>query len=233
MSVLTDRINGFEHYEKTFSTWEASEQIVDDKKAFWCLKKPGSEYAKVCLYRDGCNMFVYGDYGQFTFDTMTWLGTVYNLQYDNIGYQMEKLSIESRMALYCYDDSKCREDIIEWMFDRIDNRYYNIDLSDSIIDGIKNLMDKWLLDSHDINEFCDENGCSDLYELLDFTNDLLSNTDEYEWIAHLRSVSDKLQDFDEACESSLWNAGKRINQRYFICMYALQVCGQKLESMKN
>lgn len=54
-----------------FDDWEATEQIFDDNKAFWRIKKPNSEYQKVCLYRDGCNMFVYGDYGQFTFDSMT------------------------------------------------------------------------------------------------------------------------------------------------------------------
>ncbi len=72
---LVGHINGSEHYIKEFATWEASEQIIDDNKAFWMLKKPGSQYQKVCLYRDGCNMFVYGDYGQFTFDNMTWTGS--------------------------------------------------------------------------------------------------------------------------------------------------------------
>lgn len=81
---LIDRIENAKHYIDKFSKWEASEIIIDDKKAFWCLKKQGSEYQKVCLYRDGCNMFIYGDYGQFTFDKMTWLGSVYNLEYDNV-----------------------------------------------------------------------------------------------------------------------------------------------------
>jgi hypothetical protein len=230
---LIEYITGAEHYIKRFSEWEASEQIIDDNKAFWMLKKPDSEYQKVCLYRDGCNMFVYGDYGQFTFDSMTWKGSVYNLQYDNIGYQIEKLNYESKQILYCYDDSDCKKDIIEWLFDRIDNRYYDIDLSDETIDGIKKLMDRWMLDSYDIEDFCNEYNCDELYNLLDFTKDLLENTDEYEWISHLRSNADRLQEFDEACESRLWKAGKRINQRYFICMYALQVCGEKLEASKT
>lgn len=86
MSRLTENIHDFEHYQKEFASWEATEQIIDDNKAFWMLRNPGSQYQKVCLYRDGCNMFVYGDYGQFTFDSMTWKGDVCNLEYDNIGY---------------------------------------------------------------------------------------------------------------------------------------------------
>lgn len=31
---LVDYINGSEHYIKEFATWEASEQIIDDNKAF-------------------------------------------------------------------------------------------------------------------------------------------------------------------------------------------------------
>ena len=100
---LVDYIKGSEHYINEFTTWEASERIIDDNKAFWMLRKPGSQYQKVCLYRDGYNMFVYGDYGQFAFDNMTWTGSVYNLQYDNIGYQMEKLNYESREALRVFD----------------------------------------------------------------------------------------------------------------------------------
>lgn len=68
---LVDHINGSEHYIKEFATWEASEQIIDANKAFWMLRKPGSQYQKVCMYRDGFDMFVYGNYGQFTFDSMT------------------------------------------------------------------------------------------------------------------------------------------------------------------
>ena len=85
------------------------------------LRKPGSQYQKVCLYRDGCNMFVYGDYGQFAFDNMTWTGSVYNLQYDNIGYQMEKLNHESRESLRVFDESKCEEDIYDWLKEHLED----------------------------------------------------------------------------------------------------------------
>ena len=113
-----------------FDDWKVTEQIFDDKKAFWCIKKPNSEYQKVCLYRDGCNMFVYGDYGQFTFDSMTWLGSVHNLQYDNIGYQMEKLDRDSKSTLYIYDESQCEKDIYAWLKERLENRY---DIEEDVI----------------------------------------------------------------------------------------------------
>jgi hypothetical protein len=229
---LIEKIDGAEYYIKKFSEWEASEQIIDDKKAFWCFNKPNSQYQKVCLYRDGCNMFIYGDYGQFSFDSMTWLGSVYNLEYDNIGYQMEKLNYESKQSLYVFDDSDCRDDILEWFEEVIENRYYDIaddDVLDEIIKKSKEyLSDNSYLCDYEISNFCKENNCSDIEELLTFTSGLLDHTDEFEWIAHLRSVSSDLQEFDEPCESNLWKAGKRINQRYFICMYALQVCGEKL-----
>lgn len=229
---LIERLECAEHYIKKFSGWEASEQVIDDKKAIWCLRKPNSNVEKVCLYRDGCNMFIYGDYGQFSFDSMTWIGSVYNLEYDNIGYQMEKLNYESKQSLYCYDDAECEKDILEWLEDRLEQRY------DMMEEDIKKVSE-WIeesgydIDDTDIEEFCDENSFSNIEDILDFTRECFKNTDEFEWIAHLRNVYYDLQEFDEACESSLWKAGKRINQRYFICMYALQVCGEKLSKEKE
>jgi hypothetical protein len=169
---------------------------------------------------------------------MTWLGSVYNLEYDNIGYQMEKLNYESKQSLYVFDDDACREDILDWLEDRIQNRYYDIVYEDEELTGLikkaKELFeDGYCMYDYDILDFCKGNNCSDIEDLLNFTNDLLANTDEYEWIAHLRSVSNDLEDYDEPCESNLWKAGKRINQRYFICMYALQVCGDKLKVTKG
>ena len=193
------------------------------------LKKPGSQYQKVCLYRDGCNMFVYGDYGQFTFDNMTWLGSVYNLQYDNIGYQMEKLNYESRQTLRVFDEDKCEEDIFGWLKERLEYRY---DVEEETIENIIKLFkdEQYMLDS-EIEEFCVENNLIEIEDILYFTKDALESIDEYEWISFLRNSN--LGEFDEECESELWNAGKCIHQRYFICMYALQVCGEKLLKEKE
>ncbi len=231
---LLDYINGSEHYEKEFATWEATEQIIDDNKAFWMLRKPGSQYQKVCLYRDDCNMFVYGDYGQFTFDSMTWTGSVYNLEYDNIGYQMEKLNYESKHSLEILDDTKCVEDIIKWLRYRLGS-YFN--LKEEVIEKVVSWFNADTYDSIDeidIEEFCDQNDLVDIENILIFTKECLKNAEEDEWIAFLRNNYDQLNDFgDEPCESVLWNAGKCIDQRYFICMYALQVCGEKLKEQKE
>ena len=227
--MLVDRIpKGMINH---FDDWEATEQIFDDKKAFWCIKKPNSEYQKVCLYRDGCNMFVYGDYGQFTFDSMTWLGSVHNLQYDNIGYQMEKLDRDSKSTLYIYDESQCEKDIYAWLKERLENRYdIEEDVIDDIITYFKQNNDFGYC-SVDIEEVCEKYNAPELEGILDFTKDALEHVDEYEWISFLRRTS--FQEFDEECESELWQAGRCIHQRYFICMYALMKCSEKLLDKEN
>lgn len=226
---LIEKIDGAEHYISKFSEWEATEQIIDDTKAFWMLKKPDSQYQKVCLYRDGCNMFVYGDYGQFTFDSMTWRGDVYNLEYDNIGYQMEKLNYESKQSLRVFDEDKCREDIFDWLRERLEDRY-NIE-EDAIAKVVSFVKGSNYILSSELEEFCEENECDDIAEIIEFICECLENADEYDWIAFLRNKD--FSEFDEVYESSLWNAGKCIHQRYFVCMYALQVCGEKLKSEKE
>lgn len=174
-------------------------------------------------------MFVYGDYGQFTFDNMTWKGSVYNLQYDNIGYQMEKLNYESRQTLRVFDEDKCEGDIFTWLKERLENRY---DVEEEIIEKIIKLFkdESYLLDS-EIEEFCVENDLIEIEDILYFTKDALESIDKYEWISFLRNSN--LGEFDEECESELWNAGKCIHQRYFICMYALQICSEKLSKQKE
>ena len=112
---LEEHIIGFECYKKKFSSWEPEEIIIDKKRAYWSLRRPGTENEKVCLYRDGSNMFIYGDYGHFTFNKMTWLGSVYNLEYDNIEYQIGKMSYESKKSAFCFDESKCEKDIRSWL----------------------------------------------------------------------------------------------------------------------
>lgn len=231
MNILAKMIDNFKYYKNKFSKWEASEIIIDDKKAFWCLKKPDSEYEKICLYRDGCNMFVYGDYGQFTFDSMTWLGSVYNLEYDNIGYQREKMSYDSKQSTKIFDEYACQEDILEWLIERLESIY---DMSENSIKKVSDWIKKldYNFDCVDIEWFCDKNNLSDIEDILNFTSDCFGNTEEYEWISFLRNTSE-LGEFDEVCESYLWDAGKRINQRYFICLYALQICGKKLMSKQE
>ncbi len=79
---LEDRIYNVEYYVKKFNSWDVKEIIIDDQKAFWEIRKPGSQIQKVCLFRDGSNMYIYGDYGSYSFDKMTWLGmrVIYRVQ---------------------------------------------------------------------------------------------------------------------------------------------------------
>lgn len=231
MGKLKDSIHGFEHYEKSFAEWEATELIIDEKRAFWMLKAPDSNYRKVCLYRDSQNMYIYGDYGTLSFDNMTWDGTVHNLEYNNIGYQMEKLSRESTEATMVFDNNACEKDLYEWMRDHLESEY---DLEDSQIHTIEDFIDDqsgYCFDS-DINELLDTNKFDrDMKPFIEFVVDAKDHIDEYEWIAFLRGSN--LDNFDETCESSLWNAGRIISQKYFINMYALQICGEKLKAAQD
>jgi hypothetical protein len=226
--ALIDHIIG-DYYKTAFDDWEETEQIFDDNHALWMIRKPNSEYQKVCLYRDGHFLCVYGDYGTMTFNQMTWKGTVYNLHYDNIGYQMEKLSHESREALRLYDETKCEDDIYEWLRERLEN-YYDIEEEkiDKVVEFLKSKFNSFnpLLKYYENEEFCEQNNIDDLINIIDFTFEALSHTDEYEWIAFLRRTN--FSEFDEECESNLWDAGRCIDQRYFINMYALQKCAEKL-----
>lgn len=217
---LIENIKNAEYYIKEFAEWEASEQIIGSNKSIWCLKKKGSTYQKVCLYVDGHFMVVYGDYGTMTFSQMTWWGNVYNLRYDNIECQIETLSPESREALNKFDESTCRKDVFNW-FKKVLKDKCNIETIEKAFLFLKN---ESYLTSSDIREFCKDNNCNKLKGIMEFTRECLDHTDEHEWISFLRTA-----DFEEYdSEGDLWNAGKEIDQRYYINMYALQVCAEKL-----
>ncbi len=225
MSKLEEKIEDFQYYEKEFATWEAKEIIIDDKKAFWELRKPNSEYRKVCLFRDRQNMYVYGDYGSFTFNSITWLGTPKNLEYNNIRYQMEKLDGESEESLRIFDDFEWEKDIGIWIEEYLKNEGYDNyeELSNNIIVFVVNTG---LYSEDDIFEYCKENNISELYSFIKFILECYENRDESDWTCFLSNSN--LEDFDEPCESSLWNAGIKISQKYYINMYALKVLGGKL-----
>lgn len=229
MSKLEEKIENFEYYEKEFATWIPKEIIIDDKKAFWELRKPDSEYRKVCLFRDGHNMYVYGDYGSFTFDSMTWLGSPYNLEYNNFGYQMEKLDRESRQSLKVFDEYACEEDIKDWIEWYLEDKYENNEeLANDIFKYVKS---NYMLMDYEIKEYCEENNLKEFEDLIIFVKDCLNHVDEYEWIPFLRNSN--LEDFEDPYESLLWNTGIRTHQKYYVNMYALKVLGEKLNENKN
>ena len=73
--------------------------------------------------------------------------------------------------------------------------------------------------------------CYEYMDLVQFVNDAYCNCgDEYDWVSYLRESN--LGDFEDECESSLWNAGRKVSQSYYINMYALQACRDKLEERK-
>lgn len=231
MTELKDKMQNFEYYEKEFSAWEPTEIIIAENRAFWMLKKPDSEYRKVCMFRDGYMMFVYGDYGNFCFDQMTWIGSVYNLEYDNLGYQFSKLSHDSKEALKAFDADTCIDDLEEWFIDTLAELKddYHIENPDKIAKAIfQYIKENDCIFFYDEEELCEKFNCYEYMDLVQFVNNAYCNCDdEYDWISYLRESN--LGDFEDECESSLWNAGRKVSQSYYISMYALQVCRDKLE----
>lgn len=235
MTELKDKIENFEYYENEFSAWEPTEIIIDENRSFWMLKKPDSEYRKVCMFRDGYMMFVYGDYGNFCFDQMTWVGSVYNLEYDNFGYQFSKLSYDSKEALKAFDSDTCIGDLEEWFIDTLAELKddYHIENPDQIAKSIfQYIKENNYIFFYAEEELCEKFNCYEYMDLIQFVNDAYCNCgDEYDWVSYLRESN--LGDFEDECESSLWNAGRKVSQSYYISMYALQVCRNKLEDRKN
>ena len=105
----------YEHYRNKFKDWGINEIIIDDSRAFWEIKKPGSMYEKVSLYRDNETMLIYGDYGRYSFSNMTWQGSPENLCYNDLGYQMEKLDYNTNNCLRIFDEELCEKEIKEWL----------------------------------------------------------------------------------------------------------------------
>jgi len=133
-------------------------------------------------------MFVYGDYGQFTFDSMIWTDSIYNLEYDNIEYQMEKLNYESRESLRVFDNDKCIDDMFEWMKEQLESYYY---LEENEVEKVLKLFnsDTWnKVDEIEIEEFCDENDLLEIENIIDFTRECCRNAEEYEWISFLKVI---------------------------------------------
>ncbi len=240
MSKLLKHLKDKEYYEKMFNTWIPSEQHIDEDHDIWRLQSP--EYANqfVAMYRDGYHLFIYGDYGNLVFDRMTWKGNPYNLAYESLDYQMGKLSHDCYENIHVYDSAYCREDIIKWCNEQIKDNYnvcdklynkineflkdlYNSDLEDYLIFDIEEIF----ADDPDYDEISDD--AESIRDLAVFVSEALDNTDEYEWISFLRKSN--LSDFEEVGESSLWNAGKRINQKFYINLYAMYALSEKLKGI--
>jgi len=230
---LLDQIN--EGTIKRFSDWEAIEQIFDDKKAFWMLEKPGSQYQKVCMFRDGNNMYIYGDYGRYSFADMTWYATPYNLQYNNLGYQTEKMRYEDREQIYDFDSSLMVEALKNWTKDRLCDIS---ELSDEKINGILAAVFDDEYNSYNIDEYLEEQNLEDVDNLEEFLCFVIDARDSecstrQEWFMFLSEHDLELQDYDNGCESSLYSAGEIYKANFLVSMYAMMVCGEKLKEKET
>ena len=211
---LEEMIYNADIYIKKFNSWNVKEINIDDRRSFFEIRKPGSTIEKVCLFSDEYHMIIYGDYGSYVFDKMTWQGKPYNLQYNNLPYQNEKMSFDTKKAVYAFDEEAVVEDIIDWL------KEMAVDLYDYEESKINSLVKKiYFSDPYfSIYDFCYENDCDDLMDLLDFCHDLYQNSDdEIGFISYLREAN--LYRFEDNI-SGLWNAGKRISQPYLISLLA-------------
>ena len=230
--------------QELFESWEASETIIDDKKAIYILKAPDSEYRKVCMFVDGHHCMIYGDYGNYVFDNMTWIATPHNLRYDNLDYQLEKMDYENKEHLaYIFNSYACEEDIYDWFKDKLKCELPDEqEVRDEIIDILNELNDSiYIADGFDVSTALAKKHLDDyesdieiLNDLILFTYNALRNSgDKTDFIAFLNYAYDELSKFEDPGDSDLWEAGKRLNDRLLISLYAMEICSKKLKEKEN
>ena len=217
MSKIYNSLKDGKYYKDMFRKWEASKTVIDATKALYELKNPESKDAKICMYRDGANVFLYGSYGQFTFDSLTWLAAPNNLQYDNISYMVEKLSDESRNAVYTFDESCAKSEILEWVRGQLE---YHFALSDTKVNATLKYFSC---------EKCDRSAVLEDLNFVIAVNALIegANNGEENYRQAVYDNMETLSSYDDDY-GNLYNAGQTLNQRFCICMYAMEVCARKL-----
>lgn len=232
--MLETRVS--EYTKELFENWEATETKFDDSsKGLYMLKDPDSEYRKVCMFVDGYHCMIYGDYGSYVFDNMTWVATPHNLRYDDLGYQMEKMNRVSRdHAAYVFDSNLCDTQIIDWLKDRLDARYeLNEEETSTVLNILEDIRHNlYYTDEDEIQMELSKYDLDDLglEPLLYFTYEALrSSGDAREYTAFLNYHYDDLYEFDEPCECELWNAGMKLSERFLTSLYAMEVCSKKLK----
>lgn len=228
MSKVYQKIRNKEHFKQLFSSWEASETIIDKSRAIWELKKPGSKYQKVCLFKDDYTLFVYGDFGHFSFDIPTWNASVHNLEYNNPDYLFNKLNKSSKDTLYIFDSEKAQSEIIDWIKKQMNKHYSLSDYSKKLIVKFIKEYDSIL---NDKNDFLEKHpSLEEISDFIDLACELYSaaENDKSDYISFLRNNT-SIEEFEELYDSVLWNAGMTISQTYYVNLYALEICSKKLE----
>lgn len=225
MSKIYNSLKDGKYYKDMFRKWEASKTVIDATKALYELKNPESKDAKICMYRDGANVFLYGSYGQFTFDSLTWLAAPNNLQYDNISYMVEKLSDESRNAVYTFDESCAKSEILEWAKDRLE---YYFALPDARINVALKYFESEESDYSNIYMFVSEDFIIAVNALIE-----AAYSGEEDYRRAIRDEAEVLSSYDDDYNLNLCHAGYTVSQRFCICMYAMEVCAKKLAKQKK
>lgn len=236
MNSFETKIHGFPYYEKLFKDWIATETIVDENKAIWELKNPENESQKICLYKDRYTLFVYGAYGQYSFDSMTWIADIHTIAYDNLDYQFQKLNNDSKKALYVFDNTQAKDDIITWFKQILNENYSVTDYQVTTAINFLNKYDNEIITPVD-DFISDTPSVCEFEDLLKFTCKLLKTVSESDekadYISFLRNNTSTIDDFEDASQSSLWNIGMITHQSYYITMYALKLCSEKLKSKET
>lgn len=232
MSKVYDNIKDKEYYKALFTNWEATKTIIDAGKAVYELKNPDSKNQKVCMYRDGTDVFFYGSYGHFAFNNLPWLAAPNNLPYDNFLYFVGRLSSDSEKALYAYDKENAKGDIIEWAKESLIDHF---ELSDLQIETVLRYFDGKENDCYDEDDFVLKHDLPDIEDFLCTVNALLDAATEgggY-YTNALYQYERALSEYDENYATELCGAGCGLCQKFYICMYAMEVCSKKIVKQKK
>jgi hypothetical protein len=229
MNTLYQKVKHKEHFKKLFESWEATETIIDNNKAVWELKKPGSECCKVCLYRDRYAAFVYGDYGQYSFDALSWIASIHNFEYNNPSYLFQKLNKHSKDALYIFDEETAQKDIINWIKTQMNHHFH---ISTYSQNQITKFIKEYDYVSYDLNDFLEKHpSLEDIRDFLEFACELYQSTcnEKSDYISFLQNHTSIIEEYEDPYSSDLWDAGMIISQSYYVPLYALQICSKKLK----
>ena len=227
-----------ETYVKKFKEWEALEEIFDDEKALYTLRNPNYVKEKVCMYVDGNGfMMLYGEYGSFAFDRMTWQVDPYTLNCHELSYMLGKASKDSEEAIYIFDAEKCKEDLYTWfklMFDgtklrddaKAFGRICEILDSAAILSTASDYEDELETVLNEFGFYDDDFR----KEVVMFVFNALGNMNDgkFSWQMFLNNSHGKYENMENDDILELCEAGKKINPSVLISLLAIFICGAKL-----
>ncbi len=227
---LKDMVKKYDYYREKFGKWSASQVDMGTGMAAYVLQNPEHKVEKVALYRDDNNAFVYGDYGQFTFDSLTWNISPTNIPYNNIGYLLEKMGSKQKEVITVFDSEICMKDVKAWLDDRIETN-----IPRETREALMEFLDEsdWNSEAFEITDEYQE--LADYRDEIQFALDAMGRMgSREEWLVFLRENVHRLDKIEgDGYESDLWSAGKHLNERFFISLVALEVLGEKLEKEKE